>query len=143
MMIKINISTGKTYFIYVFIQGFTLRPLPVFASATKLSQPQPFLLVQNNTKMNEPIGNNKLETIKSSKSNTPVPEPNGSKPDHKLKPSTHGIDNTNKPMPATTQIFLRDQPVMSCKQAKMFSNTAKIVESAANERNKKNKLPHN
>ena len=77
MIIKINISTGKIYFIYTFIQGCTLRPLPVFASATKLSQPQPFLLVQNNTKINEPIGNNKLETIKSSRSSTPVPGPNG------------------------------------------------------------------
>ena len=118
----------------------------MLASATKLSQPQPFLLVQNNTKMNEPIGNNNVETIKSSRSIMLVPgftNANGSKPDHKLKPSTQGIDNTNKPIPAIIQIFLRDQPVISCKHAKMFSNTAKIVDNAANERNKKNKLPHN
>ena len=85
----------------------------MFASATKLSQPQPFLLVQNNTKMNEPIGNNKLDTIKSSRSSTPVPGPNGSKPAHKLKPNTQGSDNTNKPMPATMQIFFLLQFVRS------------------------------
>ena len=44
--------------------------------------------------------------------------------------------------PFTSAAFLRVQPVRSMVQARMFSNTAMMVEKAAKLMNKKNRLPH-
>ena len=44
--------------------------------------------------------------------------------------------------PFTRAAFLRLQPVRSMVQARMFSNTATMVEKAAKLMNKKNRLPH-
>ena len=65
---KMAIITGNTNVIYPRIQFFTFKPLPVLASSLKLSQPQPFFVIQKNTNANEPSGNKILLTRKSSQS---------------------------------------------------------------------------
>ena len=60
-----------------FIQLLTLRPLPWFASATKLSHPQPIFQQQKSEKISEPRGRRLFETMKSQKSSHAVPSANG------------------------------------------------------------------
>ena len=45
------------------------------------------------------------------------------------------------PAPQITQPFLRDQPVISRTQARIFSHTASSVENAANTIKRKKRLP--
>ena len=81
-------ATGTTYIKMGFIQGMILRPLPVFASSTNLSQPQPQRLLQQKiANETEPRGSRLLFTIKSQRSIQTVPGPKGSKPLNTLKPS--------------------------------------------------------
>ena len=68
---------GTTYWKMGFIQALTFQPLPALASATKLSQPQPNLLQQNNAKISAPSGSRLVETMKSQKSSQALPSAKG------------------------------------------------------------------
>ena len=89
------------------------KPFPVSASSIKFFHPHPFLW-QQKIKMNkEPNGRIVELTIKSSKSKTPVPAPNGWKFDQRLNPKIHGIEKTSTMIQFTRQDFFLDQPCAS------------------------------
>ena len=90
----------------------------------------------------EPMGSSRLLTRKSSRSSTPVPAPRGWKPDQTLKPSTQGREATSISTRLMALAFWRLQPNCSMQQARMFSNTARMVEKEAKVINRKNRLPH-
>ena len=71
-----------------------------------------------------------------------LPSPNGWNPESTLNPSTHGMLKIITRTAQTTTLFLRFQPNSSILNTIRFSNTAMIVETAANVRNRKNRLPH-
>ena len=71
-----------------------------------------------------------------------LPSPNGWNPESTLNPSTHGMLKITTRTAQTTTLFLRFQPNSSILNTIRFSNTAMIVETAANVRNRKNRLPH-
>ena len=83
-----------------------------------------------------------LLTMKSSRSRTVLPPPNGSNPDIRLKPSTQGSDRIIIIMPFISEAFFLLQPVRSIEQDIIFSKTAITVDIAANAMNMKNRLPH-
>lgn len=83
-----------------------------------------------------------LLTIKSSKSKTALPSPSGWKADHKLYPNTHGRDNTVIATRLIRHDFFLLQWNKSIQHEIIFSNTASIVENAANVIKTKNKVPH-
>ena len=72
-----TIINGKIYLKYGYKHRDTLGPLPVLASAIKLSKPQPFLLMQKRMYTREPNGNRQLLTRKSSRSRIVELELNG------------------------------------------------------------------
>ena len=124
------------------IQFCILRPLPVFASAWKLSQPQPYLLTQNIKYTREPSGSRILLTRKSSKSSTEPPNIEKPSQASTLYPSTQGSESRMMSTRFTVLDFFLLQPVSSATQEIIFSNTARIVENAANDMNMKKRLPH-
>lgn len=132
---------GNTKLIYPRIHRAIFHPFPSFASFIKFSQPQPYFVVQNNTKVKEPKGRIRLLTIKSSKSIMLLPIPIGCTDFHTLNPNTHGIEKQNRTIPLIRLAFLLPQPNNSTVQETRFSNTANTVDNAANDRNIKNKLP--
>ena len=67
-------------------------PIPSSASFVKFSQPQPYLDVQKARYTREPSGSKQLLTTKSSRSSIALPSPKGWNDDHKLYPSTQGIE---------------------------------------------------
>lgn len=71
-----------------------------------------------------------------------LPSPSGWKADHKLYPNTQGSDNTVITIKLTRQAFFLFQWNKSIQQEIIFSNTASIVENAANVINTKNNVPH-
>lgn len=82
-----------------------------------------------------------LLTIKSSKSRTFEPAPNGVKPLNTLKPRIHGSDKIIITNRLITTAFFRLQPVRSMANEIIFSKTAMIVEAAANSIKMKNSVP--
>ena len=82
------------------------KPSPSSASFMKLSQPQPYLVTQNNKYTIEPIGSKLLLTMKSSRSKIPFPAPMVLTSDHTLKPNAHGIDNTKIITSITIEAFV-------------------------------------
>ena len=77
MKIIPNMTTGTTNVKYQRKAFGNFNPFPESASFTKLSQPQPYLVTQNKRYITDPIGRMLSLTMKSSRSNTPVPAPNG------------------------------------------------------------------
>ena len=71
-----------------------------------------------------------------------LPGPMGWNADHRLKPSTQGIDSRKMATRFTATAFFRLQPHMSMAKEMMFSNTAMTVDRAAKDRNTKNRAPH-
>ena len=84
-----------------------------------------------------------LLTKKSSTSR--IAPPNTANPSQlqRLYPSTHGSDSAIIRTRFTMPDFFLLHPVISIPQHMMFSKTARTVESAANDMNRKNRLPHN
>ena len=114
-------------------------PLPVLASARKLSKPQPKRKVQNRRKIRAPTGSSRLLTIKSS-----IPRifmPKRLNPERRLNPNIHGRLSTNIKTPLKTVARFRDHPKLSMQLEIRFSNTAVMVEKLAKLINKKNKAP--
>lgn len=116
-------------------------PLPVLASAMKLSQPQPNLLQQNRARTSEPRGRMVDDTMKSQKSSHVVPAANGSNL-NTLNPSAVVKASRKIMIPHTRHPFGLDQPVRSRIIASMFSHTPSTVDIAAKIINMKNRLPH-
>ena len=79
--------------------------------------------------------------MKSSKSRTPEPSPNGTNELHILNPNAHGIDNTIMNMQQIIDALFLGQFVKSLTHASIFSKTASTVENAAKVINKKNNEP--
>ena len=117
-------------------------PIPVSASATKFSKPHPFFLVQNRTKSNDPSGRIFPDTRKSSRSMIFVPSPIGVIPESTLNPSTAGRESTDIPIRFIISDFFLFHPNISILIDMIFSNTAMTVDSAANDMNMKNSIPH-
>ena len=89
----------------------------------------------------EPSGRILLDTIKSSRSIMFVPAPSGWKPDHTLNPRIHGILKTvirRILIPTALVLF---HPNRSIQKETMFSKTPTMVDSAAQNKNRKNKEP--
>ena len=82
-----------------------------------------------------------MDTIKSSRSIMFVPAPSGWKPDHTLNPRIHGILKTvirRILIPTALVLF---HPNRSIQKETMFSKTPTMVDSAAQNKNRKNKEP--
>ena len=136
-----TITNGTAYLNTGFIQGCTFRPLPALASATKFSQPQPNLsLQQKSAKISAPSGNRFVLTMKSHKSSHTEPSANGWKR-KTLYPSAVVSDMRNMLIPQNRLPLPLFYPVNSRTEARIFSNTASSVENAANVMNRKNRLP--
>ena len=118
------------------------RPFPVLASSVKFFQPHPRLETQKSRYTREPSGSRMLLTRKSSRSRIAPPNTLSQSQDHTLYPSTHGRDRRMMAMAFTRLDFFRLQPVSSIPQEIIFSNTARMVEKAANDIKMKNRLPH-
>ena len=80
--------------------------------------------------------------MKSSKSKTALPSPSGWKADHRLYPNTHGSESTVIVIRLIRHAFFLFQWNKSIQHEIIFSNTASIVENAANDINTKNSVPH-
>ena len=72
-----------------------------------------------------------------------VPLPNGSNPARILNPRTQGMLSRMISTALTRTLLFLDQSNKSISKDMIFSNTATIVENAANVRNRKNKALHN
>ena len=79
--------------------------------------------------------------MKSSRSSTFEPPPSGWKPERRLNPSAHGSERTNTSPQQAAQAFCRVQPWRSIVIARMFSQTARTVENAANVMKTKKSVP--
>ena len=117
-------------------------PFPILTSATKLSYPQPFFLVQKSTNKRQPRGSILYETIKSSRSIIVVPAPRGCTPDKTLYPRTAGIQSTDITKRLTNDALFLLQLNKSIVIAIIFSYTAITVDNAANAINIKNNTSH-
>ena len=71
-----------------------------------------------------------------------VPSPSGAKPLNRLKPSAHGSDSAMTNTMFTSTDFFLVQFQRSIPNDTIFSNTAIIVDKAANVMNMKNRIPH-
>ena len=91
--------------------------------------------------MRLPSGSRLLLIMKSSKSRTLLPSPNGMKPLHRLNPSTHGRESKITAAALHSTAFLMVQPVKSVANDTIFWNTAITVDTAANDINRKNSDP--
>ena len=135
------ISAGTPKRIQLYSQVGNFRPSPLFASSRKFFQPQPFLLTQNMMKISEPMGRMLFETMKSSRPSI-VPPMGRYVPSSGFMPKMAGSAKTSMPTHVTMELFLRLHPHWSMPNAIRFSNTAITVESAANDMNRKNSVPH-
>lgn len=115
-------------------------PLPVLASAMKLSQPQPNLLQQNRARTSEPRGRMVDDTMKSQKSSQVVPAANGSNL-NTLNPSAVVKASRKIVIPHTRHPFGLDQPVRSLIIARMFHIHRARLTSLQNHKHE-NRLPH-
>ena len=88
------------------------------------------------------MGKRLLLRIKSSRSSTVLPSPRGAKPLHRLKPNTQGTDKRMMTTILQMTAFLMVHPVRSVAKDMMFWNTAMMVENAAKDINRKNRVPH-
>src|SRR5699024_11169215 len=87
------------------------------------------------------MGSSRLLTMKSSRSWIVVPAPRGWKSDHTLKPRTQGIDRMMIRIILITAAFFLEMWNSSILHARIFSNTAMIVEKDAKNRNRKKNDP--
>ena len=70
------------------------------------------------------------------------PTPGMTTSESTLNPSAQGSDSSGMTMRFTVTARLRDHPHWSIENLRMPSNTAMTVESAANDMNTKNSVPH-
>ena len=84
-----------------------------------------------------------LLTIKSSRSRIVEPGPKGATLLQTLNPRTQGRDKRVTAIIFTTTAFFTLQPVRSVAKETIFWNTAITVDAAANDINRKNRVPQN
>ena len=89
------------------------KPSPASASSMKAFHPQPIRRVQNMQSKRLPKGNSVLETMKSSRSSTPLPAPRGWNPESTLKPRTQGSESRTSRIALTRQTRPRRIPLWS------------------------------